>query len=301
MNRDELYKRVRRLIFASPALSGAFLSGDYRSVFKGKGLDFDSLREYEEGDDARLIDWNVTVRLGKPYVRSYIEDRSLNLFLLLDVSDSMDMGSGELSKRDMALLLASLLAYAAQLQGLPVGALVFASSPLRYFEPKRGQRHAMTLINGAIDAADPEADPEGRLKGSDLAAALEMPRRLLKRRGLVIVISDFRAAGWGRNLALLGRAHDTVALCITDRLDEELPRRGSFRLFDSESGKSSLFFLRSQAFREEYRRWGQAERVRVVRACADAAVPLLQVDTEADPGRALLEFFDRRRRGGLKA
>ena len=240
------------------------------------------------------------MRLGKPYLRNYIEERSLNLFLIIDVSDSMDMGSGELSKRDMALLLSSLLAYAAQMQGLPVGALVFASEPLRYFEPKRGQRHALALIDGAIEAANSDADPEGKLRGSDLAAALEAPRRLLKKRGLIIIVSDFRATGWGRSLALLGRTHDTVALRVADRLDEELPRRGSFRLFDTESGGSGLFFLNSPSFREDYRRWGQSERARTVRACADAGVPFLQVDTSDDPARALLEFFDRRRRRGIK-
>jgi len=150
VDREELHSRIRRLVFASPALSEAFSRGEFRSVFKGRGVDFEALREYNDGDDARLIDWNVSVRLAKPYVRLYREDRSLTLFLLIDVSRSMEEGSGELSKRDMAVLAASLLAYAAQYRGMPVGALIFAGEPLRYFKPKRGKAHAMALIEAAV-------------------------------------------------------------------------------------------------------------------------------------------------------
>jgi uncharacterized protein (DUF58 family) len=303
---DELHERVRRLLFVSPALSTAFVRGDYRSVFKGRGLDFDSLREYGEGDDARLIDWNVSVRLGKPYVRSYLEDRSLTLFLLIDVSESMAEGSAELSKRDMAVLAASLMAYAAQLRGMPVGGLIFAAEPLRYFEPKRGKRHAMAFIDAAVEAR-PGRKGRGAytaFEGSDLAGALETPIRLLKRRSLVMAASDFRAAGWGRSLALLARKHDAVALRVWDALDEDLPSSGAFRVLDAEAGGGGFLPLRSRAFHDRFRDWGRAERDRCERACTDARVPLLELGTAEDPARALLEFFDKRRRlrsglGGL--
>jgi uncharacterized protein (DUF58 family) len=305
---DELHERVRRLLFVSPALSTAFARGDYRSVFKGRGLDFDSLREYGEGDDARLIDWNVSVRLAKPYVRDYLEDRSLTLFLLIDVSESMAEGSGELSKRDMAVLAASLLAYAAQLRGMPVGGLIFAARPLRYFEPRRGKRHALALIDAAVGArpgGEGRPGPAGRgeyspadFEGSDLAAALETPTRLLKRRSLVMAASDFRAAGWGRSLGLLARRHDTVALRLWDELDEELPGSGAFRVLDAEGGGGGFLALRSRSFHDRFRDWGRAERDRCERACVEARVPLLELGTGEDPARALLEFFDRRRRLG---
>lgn len=297
MERDELYERIRRLIFVSPALSSAFVRGDYRSVFKGRGLDFDSLREYGEGDDARLIDWKVSVRLGKPYVRSYHEDRSLNLFLLIDVSQSMAEGSGRLGKRDMAVLAASLLAYAAQLRGMPVGALIFASGPLRYFKPKRGKGHALAIAEAALAARPGGSGSSAGFEGSDLAAALEAPIGLLKRRSLVMALSDFRAAGWGRSLALLARKHDAVALRIWDGLDEELPHSGSFRLLDSEGGGSTFFSLGSPSFQERWASWGRAERERCARACLEAHVPLLEIGTAEDPARALLDFFDRRRKG----
>ena len=139
MDRDALHDRVRRLLFASPALARAFARGDFRSVFRGRGLEFDSLREYYPDDDARLVDWNATARLGKPFVRTYREDRSLTVFLLVDVSASMDQGSGELSKLDEAVLVSSLVAYAAQLRGLPVGCLLFAEGILGSLPPRRGK------------------------------------------------------------------------------------------------------------------------------------------------------------------
>ncbi len=152
MDRDELHAQIRRLIFASPALSEAFSRGEFRSVFKGRGVDFEALREYDEGEDARFIDWNVTVRLSKPYVRLYREDRSLTLFLLIDLSPSMEMGSGELSKRDAAVLASSLLAYAAQLRGMPVGALLFDGTRFRFFAPRQGKVHALALIDAAVSS-----------------------------------------------------------------------------------------------------------------------------------------------------
>jgi uncharacterized protein (DUF58 family) len=300
---DELHERVRRLLFVSPALSTAFVRGDYRSVFRGRGLDFDSLREYGAGDDARLIDWNVSVRLNKPYVRDYLEDRSLTLFLLIDVSESMAEGSGELSKRDMAVLAASLLAYAAQLRGMPVGGLIFAARPLRYFEPKRGKRHALALIDAAVDARPGLAGSgeyaQADFRGSDLAEALETPTRLLKRRSLVIAASDFSTSGWGRSLGLLARRHDAVALRLWDLLDEDLPSWGAFRVLDAESGGGGFLPLRSRSFHDRFRDWGRAERDRCERACVEARVPLLELGTLEDPARALLEFFDKRRRLGL--
>lgn len=189
MDREELHSRIRRLVFASPALSEAFSRGEFRSVFKGRGVDFEALREYNDGDDARLIDWNVSVRIARPYVRLYREDRSLTLFLLIDVSPSMEEGSGELSKRDMAVLAASLLAYAAQYRGMPVGALIFAGEPLRYFKPRRGKAHAMALIEAAValSAADsagmagpaaghgPASPVDGARAGAGAAAAQEAP------------------------------------------------------------------------------------------------------------------------------
>jgi len=293
VDRDELHGRIRRLLFVSPALSSAFSRGDFRSVFRGRGMDFEALREYGEGDDARLIDWNVSVRFARPFVRTYREDRSLTLFLLVDVSASMEEGSGDLSKRDAAVLSASLLAYAAQLRGMPVGALVFAGGAIRYFEPRRGKAHALALIEAAVGA---HAEGRASAGGTDLGGAFERAGRLLKRRSLVMALSDFDAEGWAPSLALLARRHDVVAVRVTDGLDRGLPAYGAFGAADAESRVPAWLPLGSRSFRARWAKRGEARREACRALCAEAGARLLEIDTSDDPARRLLEFFDRRRR-----
>lgn len=290
--RDELHDRIRRLLFASPALSRAFARGDFRSVFRGRGIEFDSLREYYPDDDARLVDWSATARIGRPFVRTYREDRSLTVFLLVDVSPSMDQGSGALSKLDEAVLASSLVAYAAQLRGLPVGCLLFADGIAGSLPPRRGKSHALAVASLPRSAA---RDLPRRAGPTDLGLALRTAGQALKRRSLVIVISDFRAEGWGRPLGELARRHDAVAVRISDRSDLELPRAGSFRAADPETGARAVLPLASRAFRERWRSQGRASRRDCVECCARARVGLLEIDTEDDPALKLLEFFERRR------
>lgn len=301
MEREELHARIRRLIFTSGALSEAFSRGEFRSVFKGRGVDFEALREYDDGEDARLIDWNVTVRLARPYIRLYHEDRSLTLFLLIDLSPSMEMGSGDFSKRDMAVLSASLLAYAAQFRGMPVGALLFTGQALRYFQPRQGKVHALALIEAAVDArlsleGAPSSHVLPNTGGADLPSALDAAGRLLKRRSLIIAASDFQVEGLKDGMARLSRRHDLVALRVTDRLDLELPSRGAFALRDAEGGERRIFALGSAGLRRQWREKGEAERLACKEVCAKARIPLLEIDTRGDPARSLLEFFGRRKK-----
>jgi uncharacterized protein (DUF58 family) len=291
VDRDRLHDRIRRLLFASPALAKAFASGDFRSVFRGRGIEFDSLRDYGSDDDARLIDWSATARLGKPFVRTYREDRSLTVFLLIDVSASMDQGSGELSKLETAVLASSLAAYAAQFRGLPVGCLVFARTVLRKLSPRRGKAHALAVAEAALAQAGVAADRAG----SDLALALRTVQATLKRRSLVLVVSDFRARDWSAALVDLARKHDVVAVRISDRSDTELPARGAFTVVDPESAATAWLPLSSKAFARRWAERGGELREKTLAACADARVPLLEIDTEDDPARRLLEFFEKRR------
>jgi uncharacterized protein (DUF58 family) len=293
VDRDRLHDRIRRLLFASPALARAFARGDFRSVFRGRGIEFDSLRDYSPDDDARLIDFRATARLGRPFVRSYREDRSLTVFLVIDVSASMDQGSGELSKLDLGVLASSLVAYAAQFRGLPVGCLVFAATVLGRLAPRRGKAHALAVADAAAAiAASREA---GLRKGSDLAGALRTTALLLKRRSLVLVLSDFRARGWERSMGELARRHDVVALRLSDRLDLDLPKAGAFEFVDPESGEAAWFPLASRRFRQDWETRGAEARDASRRGLQDLRVPVLELDTEDDPALRLLDFFERRR------
>jgi uncharacterized protein (DUF58 family) len=351
---DALRERVRRLAFASPALARAFESGDFRSVFRGRGIEFDSLREYSPDDDERLIDWSATARLRSPFVRTYREERSLTVFLAVDVSASMDQGSGELSKLDAAVLVSSLVAYAAQLRGLSVGCLLFARGVVGGLAPRRGKDHALAVAQAAAayaagerrgeglgteagfggrggpgedgpsggssveggpadassrgasdlpareaglgDGAPPEDAPgRGGRRGSELGLALGTISRALKRRSLVLVVSDFRAEGWERPLSELARRHDAVAIRISDRSDLEPPSAGSFEAVDPETGEAAWLPFGSRRFRAAWREAGTARRRACVEACASSRVGLLEVDSSDDPALRLLEFFERRR------
>jgi uncharacterized protein (DUF58 family) len=296
MDEDALRDRIRRLLFASPALARAFAHGDFRSVFRGRGIEFDSLREYYPDDDARLIDWNATARLGEPFIRTYREDRSLTVFLLVDVSASMDQGSGELSKLDEAVLVSSLVAYAAQLRGLPVGCLLFAKGILASLPPQRGKSHALAVASAAAAyrsrmAAAPEPD-----RGTtDLALALSTIGLAQKRRSLVLVLSDFLASDWERPLAELSRRHDVVAVRLSDRLDVDPPRVGAFHTTDPETGEGAWLPFGSGKFRASWRAKGEARRRECLEAFARCQTSCLEIDTEDDPALKLLSFFERRR------
>ena len=294
MERDELHDRIRRLLFASPALSRAFARGDFHSIFRGRGIEFDSLREYYPDDDARLVDWNATARLGKPFVRTYREDRSLTVFLLVDVSSSMDQGCGELSKLDQAVLVSSRLAYAAQLRGLPVGCLLFADGILGSLPPRRGKAHALAVASAASGTLRSSGKKTSG-QATDLSLALRTVTQVLKRRSLVLILSDFRASAWARPLGELARRHDTVAVRLSDRSDLELPRAGSFFTADPETGARLWLPLSSRSFRERWRSDGKARRRDCLETCARARVSVLEMDSADDPALKLLEFFERRR------
>jgi uncharacterized protein (DUF58 family) len=265
---DELHDRIRRLLFASPALARAFARGDFRSVFRGRGIEFDSLREYYPDDDARLI----------------------------DVSSSMDQGSGELSKLDEAVLVSSLVAYAAQLRGLPVGCLVFADGILGSLPPRRGKAHAMAVASSVGAAARGAARKSGSARNATgLGLALRTVTQVLKRRSLVLILSDFRADAWARPLGELARRHDAVAVRLSDRSDLDLPRAGSFFVADPETGAELWLPLGSRSFRDRWRAIGAARRKDCLETCARARASVLEIDTSDDPALKLLEFFERRR------
>ncbi|MEI6388300.1 MAG: DUF58 domain-containing protein [Spirochaetota bacterium] len=301
MDREELHKRIRKLLFSSSALSTSFARGEFRSVFRGRGLDFDSLREYSPDDDARLIDWNVSVRSRQPHVRAYREDRSLSLFLVIDRSASMDEGSGQLSKGEMALLSAALLGHAASLRDMPVGGLHFDKGTFGYRDPRRGRAHVLALVDQGLDQEAGQGSARGLGQGegpggTGLAGALGTVARLLKRRSLVIVLSDWRSPGWKLPLAILGRRHDVVAVRVSDGLERGLPTSGSLPLSDAESGKPTWMALGSRGFRRAWQGFWAKDKERIQEDFAECRVGHLDLDTGDDPARSFLEFFDSRRK-----
>jgi uncharacterized protein (DUF58 family) len=225
----ETFRRIRRIQIRTRAILESGIGGSYHAVFKGRGMEFAEVREYQPGDDARTIDWNVTARMGAPYVKKFVEERDLTLLLLVDVSGSQSFGSQFLLKRDYAAELAAVLAFSAVANHDRVGAVLFSDRIEGYVPPGRGRDHALRIVRDLL-----ALEPVGR--GTDLQAALRFARGVLRRRGIVAVISDFQAEGYERALGVLRRRHDVIAIRLSDPRESAVPASGLVALRDPETG-----------------------------------------------------------------
>jgi uncharacterized protein (DUF58 family) len=233
-----ILKKVRQLEIHTRRLVNDSLSGDYHSVFKGRGMDFDSVREYVPGDEVRAIDWNVTARAGHPFVKKYTEERELNILLLVDISASGNFGSGVQSKRELAAEVASLLALSAIRNNDKVGLLLYSDRTEHYIPPQKGRRHILRVVREILFH-------EARGRGTDSVKALEVAGHLLHRRAVVFLISDFQSNGdpeqarasLRRAMRQTHRRHDLIAVHIEDPRERALPDVGVLALEDAETGE----------------------------------------------------------------
>ena len=287
-SRDDLPSRVRRLHVRSRKLVESLFAGNYHSVFKGPGLEFDEVRDYEYGDDVRFIDWNVSSRMAVPYSKTFKEERELVLFVIVDVSSSLSMGSGTVDKREVAGNLFALLALAAVANNDRVGSLLFSDRIERLIVPLKGRRHVLRQISEVLGYR-----ASGR--GSNLSAALKSTAQALKRKSIVVVLSDFRCDGYQSELNLLARKHDVIAVRLTDPMDREFPRTGLVELEDPESGESFTAWGKSKALRKEYAEFWDDHRRSWLESCRSAGVDTLEVGTDEEPADRLQAFFRRRR------
>jgi len=227
----ETLRKIRRIQIRTKAILESGIGGDYHAVFKGRGMEFAEVREYTPGDEVRTIDWNVTARMGAPYVKKFVEERDLTLLLVVDVSGSQEFGSQYLLKRDYAAELAAVLAFSAVSNHDRVGAVLFSDRIEGYVPPARGRDHALRIVRDLL-----AREPLGR--GTDLAGALRFANRVLRRRGIVAVVSDFQAKGYEKMLGALRRRHDVVALHLRDPREAELPAAGLVAFADPETGET---------------------------------------------------------------
>jgi uncharacterized protein (DUF58 family) len=289
MDRRELLRRISSFPIVSSGLAEELLAGDYRSVFKGQGIEFDEARHYQAGDDARLIDWNVSARFGEPYVKMFREERELTVFILLDVSPSMHSGTtGPLNPYEQACLTLALVAFSAEEAGQRVGAVFFDQGIDRVFPPRKGRRHVMGILDSAIGVS---TGCRAAARGSDLATALAGAGRLLKRRSLVTVISDFYAAGWEDPLGDLARKHDLVAIGINSPLDTEFPPMGLVPLEDPETGLKLHVSSSSPVFLSAWSRWHEDRGKWLETVCRRSGAACLPLSTAEDAVSALKRFF----------
>lgn len=309
MDYEARRRLMRRLVLYSPQLSRAMVAGDFRSAFKGRGIDFDGLREYDIADDALRIDWNATGRFNHPFIKTYRDDRGLSVYLVVDRSASMLSGFGR-SKFDTAALGAALLAHACMLNGIRVGGLFFGL-PGRPGIQSVAQSSNPAAIHAFIEAILSETRARQAVRpgeashvlpslggGSPLSEALNISGGRLRQRSMVLVFSDFMVKDYARPLALLARRHDVIAVLIRDQTLEQLTGlRLILRGSDAESGRQALLAPAAADSRGQWAALATERRLGWLEATRNARVPTLELDGQVDPALALIHFFDRRRGG----
>ena len=284
-----MIEKVREIELVASKLVETFLSGNYRSVFRGQGIEFDEVREYVPGDDVRLIDWNVTSRMGGPYTKTFREERELILFLVTDVSASIFHGSGKVNKFELASFVFAVLGISAAKNNDKVGALYFTEKPEKWVPPARGKKHVLRLVNDLV-----EMKPLG--KGSDLGLALRTVGEVLKRRSICVVISDFKTADYWDELMYVSQKHDVVAIKLVDPQDYVFPKIGIMELEDPEDGDILLAESISPAFRKKYHDFWMVHQLTWKSMCRRRGVATLEIGTDDDAGLKLFEFFQSRKR-----
>ncbi|MDC7124877.1 MAG: DUF58 domain-containing protein [Spirochaetales bacterium] len=289
MDSLQLLSNIRNIPLVSSRIVEGFLTGNYRSLFRGPGLEFDEVREYSEGDDIRTIDWNVTSRMGAPYVKTFREEREMAMILMIDVSSSLQTGSGTYSKADIAAIVSAILAHSAVHNNDRVGAVFFSDRIEKWVPPMKGHGHLMSLINDI-------ASIEAKGHGSDLALAAACVQQSVKRRGICIVVSDFRIAPSFRHMSMLSRKHDLIAIKVVDPMEIKHPKSGFMEVRDVESGEVSKSFGFSPRYRESYQDFWDKEHIFWQRECRRRGIGSMVINTEDDPARELLSFFERRKR-----
>jgi len=286
----ELLRQIRKLEIRTNRAVDEIIGGAWHSVFKGRGIEFDEVREYFEGDDVRDIDWNVTARCGKPYVKKYAEERELSVLLAVDISASENSASNGKSKRMLGVESAAMLAMSAVRNHDKVGLLLFSDRLELYLPPRSGRRHVLRLIRELL-AFEPTS------RGTDIDQALREIRRILNKRSVVFVLSDLmdETHDFETALKLANRRHDVVALRITDPIEHEAPLLVGGVFSDAETGETAVA-TGSAAMAEAYRKSAEALATRNRECCRRAGVDLVDLQTGTDPLPQLLEFFGRRRK-----
>ena len=286
----EILKQVRRIEISTRGLVNEVFSGEYHSVFKGRGMNFAEVREYQYGDDIRSIDWNVTARNGSPFVKIFEEERELTVMLVVDVSASGDFGSRERLKGEVAVEICALLAFSAIKNNDKVGLIIFSDRIEKFVPPRKGRRHVLRVLRELLYHR-----PEGR--GTDITGALEYLTHVQRKKAVTFLVSDFRDSGFDKALAVAGRRHDLIAVRLGDARERELPPLGYVDLEDPETGERVVVNTSNPQFRMAYATRVANERRELDRSLRKSKVDVIDIETGEPYVRPLMRFFqDRARR-----
>jgi uncharacterized protein (DUF58 family) len=285
----EILKKVRRIQILTSAMVNDVFAGQYHSAFKGRGMEFEEVREYQPGDDIRTIDWNVTARSGHPFVKSYREERELTVVLLVDVSASQEFGTRDQLKSELVAELGATLAFSAIQNNDKVGLILFTDRVERAVPARKGTRHVLRVVRELL-----YHKPAGR--GTDVGAALEYLSRVLHRRAVVFLISDFQTPAFDGPLRVVRHRHDLIPVLVSDPREEALPPVGYMELLDPETGEQLLVDTRSRGLRRRYAERVQQRRAALVQTFRRLRIDAIEVETGVSFVDPLRTFFRRRGR-----
>lgn len=287
METTELLKKVRKIEIRSRGLTRQIFAGEYHSAFRGRGMAFSEVREYQFGDDIRNIDWNVTARLGHPYVKIFEEERELTVMLLMDVSLSGDFGTAASTKRELMTEIAAVLAYSVIANNDKVGLMLFSDRVEKYIPPKKGRAHMLRIIREMLSY-----EPSG--SGTSLSEPLRYLTNVIRKRCTAFILSDFMAPPFAESLRIASGKHDVVALRISDRREREMPDIGFVKIADPETGREDWIDTSSARIRREYaERWKRHDEA-VSNTFVNCGVDVATVTTGADYIKPLISLFKHR-------
>jgi uncharacterized protein (DUF58 family) len=283
----EVLQKVRRIEIRTRSVVESILSGEYQSVFKGRGMEFSEVRTYTEGDDVRSIDWNVTARMGQPYVKKHVEERELTVMLLVDASSSGRFGSVSRFKDEIAVELCALLAFSAIKNNDRVGLIIFTSDVEKYIPPKKGKNHVLRVIRELLYFKP--AKP-----GTNIAAAVEFLNRVQTKKSVVFLVSDFCSSGFEVPIRVAGRRHDFVAVSIADPREKSLPDVGLIELVDPETGRAMLVNTRDKGLRQAFEKESEKRSRELSGFFRANGIDEIPISTGADYVDPLVKFFRKR-------
>lgn len=287
METSELIKKVRRIEIKTRGISQHIFAGEYHSMFKGKGMAFSEVREYQYGDDIRNIDWNVTARFNHPFIKVFEEERELTVMLLIDVSGSREFGSGKMFKKNLITEIAAVLAFSAIQNNDKIGVILFSSKIEMFIPPKKGRQHILRIIRELIEFTPQES-------GTNISGGLRYFSNIIKKRSVAFLISDFMDDNFEEAIKIAAKKHDLIALHISDKRESELPDVGMIHFQDAETGQQTWIDSSSKKVREIYRANYKLKEQKLNEILLKHGVDCAKLDTQNDYIKPLIALFRKR-------
>lgn len=287
METKELLKKVRKIEIRTKRLTDDIFSGGYLSSFKGRGMAFSEVREYQFGDEIRTIDWNVTARFSKPYIKVFDEERELNVMIIADMSNSQNFGTNNQTKKDLLIEIAAILAFSASKNQDKIGLIIFTDKIEKFIPPQKGKSQILRIIRELLTF-------EPKSSHTDINMALTYFLNVIKQKSVAFIISDFLSDSFEKNLKIAGSKHDTIAVQLIDKIEENLPNLGMILAEDSETGETKFIDIKSKRVRAQYKKWWTERQSELEQVFKKSDVDTIKISTGESYINPLLQFFKRR-------